>query len=173
MIALIALQAIFGIAPLGRVDPTARVLGAGWRELGPQIDAVRTEIGAPAVLAENHVLAGWLSFYLPSHPPVVQVTERFRWVNEPPPSPELFKGPLIYGCPSSAREASFIAERYRVIEKINSVVRQRSGVVINRYSIFGVAEPIADPLDHATLREWVAAERLAHARQPPAQSEDP
>lgn len=118
-------------------------------------------------------MAGWLSFYLPSHPPVVQVTERFRWVNEPPPSPELFKGPLIYVCPASAREASFIAERYRVIEKINSVVRQRSGVVINRYSIFRVAEPIGDPLDHATLREWVAAERLAHARQPPAQSEDP
>jgi 4-amino-4-deoxy-L-arabinose transferase-like glycosyltransferase len=172
MLALIAAQAIFGLAPLGAADPTARVLGAGWPELGPRIDAIRTEIGAPAVLAENHALAGWLSFYLPSHPPVIQVTEQFRWVNEPPPSPELFKRPLLYISPALATEARFVTGRFRMVEKIASLDRQRRGVVIERYSVYRVAEPIGDPFDEATLRAWLARERLRHARQTPDRSEN-
>jgi 4-amino-4-deoxy-L-arabinose transferase-like glycosyltransferase len=171
MVASIAVQAIFGVAPLGAADPTARVLGAGWPELGSRIDAIRAEIGAPAVLAENHALAGWLSFYLPSHPPVIQVTERFRWANEPPPAPELFKGPLLYICPAAATEARFVTGRYRMVEKIALVERQRGGVVIERYSIFRVAEPIGDPLDQATLRAWLTNERRRHARPTPDRSE--
>ena len=172
MVALIAAQAIFGVLPLGAADPTARVLGAGWPELGPRIDAIRSEIGAPAVLAENHELAGWLPFYLPSHPPVIQVTERFRWANEPPPSPELFKGPLLYVSPVLATEARFITEHFRMVEKIATVDRERGGVVIERYSIYCVAEPIGDPLDETTLRAWLAKERLRQARQTPDRSED-
>jgi 4-amino-4-deoxy-L-arabinose transferase-like glycosyltransferase len=171
MAALIAAQAIFGVLPLGAADPTARVLGAGWPELGLRIDAIRTEIGAPAILAENHALAGWLSFYLPSHPPVIQVTERFRWANEPPPSPELFKGPLLYISPALATEARFVTERFRMVEKIASLDRQRGGDVIERYSIYRVAGPIGDPLDEATLRAWLIKERLRHARQTPDRSE--
>jgi hypothetical protein len=39
---------------------------------------------------------GWLAFYLPSHPLVVQLNERYRWLNEPPPQPSLFDSPLLY-----------------------------------------------------------------------------
>ena len=171
MVAVIAVQALFGIVPLGAADPTARVLGAGWGELGPRVDAIRVEIGAPAVLAENHALTGWLSFYLPSHPPVIEITERFRWVNEPAPPSELFAGPLLYVCPASATEAPFITAHYRMVEKLGSVARERRGVVIERYSLFRLAEPIGDPLDHATLRAWLANEALRQARQPPERSE--
>jgi 4-amino-4-deoxy-L-arabinose transferase-like glycosyltransferase len=171
MVVLIAVQALFGIVPLGAADPTARVLGAGWGELGPRIDAIRTEIGAPAVLAENHALTGWLAFYLPSHPPVIQVTERFRWANEPAPPAELFAGPLLYVSPALATEARFITAHYRMVEKLGSVARERRGVVIERYSLYRVAEPIGDPLDYATLRAWLANEALRQVRQPPEQSE--
>jgi len=170
MVVLIAAQATFGVLPLGAADPTARVLGAGWPELGPRIDAIRAEIGAPAVLVENHALAGWLSFYLPSHPPVIQVTERFRWANEPPPSPELFKGPLLYICPASATEARFVTGRFRMVEKIASLDRERR-VVVERYSVYRLAEPTGDPLDEATLRAWLMKERQRHVRQTPDRSE--
>lgn len=167
IVAGIELQAIFGIVPLGRIDPTARALGAGWRELGPQIDGLRREIGAPVVLTSNHDLAGWLAFYLPSRPPVVQLTERFRWVNEPSPSPELLKGPLLYVC--APWEAGFAKQRYKIIAEIASVVRRRNGVAIDRYSVYRVAEPIGDPLDNETLSAWLLARQLARAREAPAQ----
>jgi hypothetical protein len=172
IVAFIEVQALFGIFPLGAVDPTARLLGTGLRQLGVEIDALRREAGAPVVLAENHILTGWLSFYLPSHPPVVQITERFRWVNEPPPSPELFQGSLLYVCPASENEARFIKARYETVEKLTSVVRERSGVAINRYSIYRLAGPIGDPLNNATLHDVLAreSEMLARARQAPAQT---
>ena len=159
----IEIQAIFGLIPLGALDPTVRVLGAGWRELGPQIDSLRTETGPPAVLTSDHGLAGWLSFYLPSRPLVVQVGERFRWVNEPPLSPQIFKGSLIFVCPTSEWEATFITRRYNKVEKIAAVVRERGGVVIKRHSVFRVSGLTGDPLNNATLREVLA--RRAHDRQ--------
>jgi hypothetical protein len=114
-------------------------------------------------------MAGWLSFYLPSHPPVVEITERFRWVNEPPLSPDIFKGSLIFVCLSAEGEATFITRRYNKVEKIAAVVRERGGIVIKRYSVFRVSGPIGDPLDNATLREVLA--RRAHDRQTPDRPE--
>ena len=39
--ACLYLQAVFGVLPLGRADPTARALGAGWNELAAKIDGLR------------------------------------------------------------------------------------------------------------------------------------
>jgi hypothetical protein len=93
---LIQLQSVFGIFPLGAADPTARQLGAGWRQLGAEIDSVRYEIGANGIVTASYAETAWLSFYLPSHPPVVQLNERIRWTNEPAPRPEFLNGLLIY-----------------------------------------------------------------------------
>jgi len=42
--AVIYLQAVFGIVPLGSIDPTARALGAGWPELGAAMDEIRERL---------------------------------------------------------------------------------------------------------------------------------
>ena len=51
--ACLYLQAVFGVLPLGHADPTARALGAGWKELAAKLDYVRTRIGAPIVLDDG------------------------------------------------------------------------------------------------------------------------
>ncbi|MCC6889420.1 MAG: glycosyl transferase, partial [Hyphomicrobiales bacterium] len=86
--AVIYVQALLGVLPLGPTEPTARALGAGWPQLARQIDAERQRIGAPVVLTADYGLTAWLSFYLPSHSPVEQMTVRMRWVNEPAPNPK-------------------------------------------------------------------------------------
>ena len=75
--------AVFGIIPLGRIDPTARALGAGWKELGAEIDELRVRMGAPVILDTDYGLNGWLAFYVPSHPPVEQINDRIRYVDAP------------------------------------------------------------------------------------------
>jgi 4-amino-4-deoxy-L-arabinose transferase-like glycosyltransferase len=169
--ALIYAQSVFGIIPLGVIDPTARQLGAGWREVASEIDLIRQRIGAHGVVTTNYGLTSWLSFYLPSHPPVVQLNERFRWENEAAPSDDFFKGLLIYVCRFSVPEVEAVEERYKDVREIATVIRQRSGVRIERYSVYGVEMPVGDPLDNRTLREVLDQQRKSRAINEPVRAE--
>src|SRR5215471_12943385 len=80
---LAGLQASFGLIPLHR-DPTARLLGAGWRDLAGEIEAARIRLGARCVIVNNYGLASWLAFYSPQAT-IVQFNERSRWINMPEP----------------------------------------------------------------------------------------
>jgi 4-amino-4-deoxy-L-arabinose transferase-like glycosyltransferase len=145
--ACLYLQAVFGIVPLGAVDPTARALGAGWNELGVQLDEVRQKLGAPIVLTRNYGLTSWLAFYLPSHPPVAQINERLWWVNAPEPDPALFTGPIMYVCIVNCDEIPLIRERFRTVEPVATLTRTRRGVPIQEYGVYRLSGPIGPPLD--------------------------
>jgi hypothetical protein len=140
-------QAIFGIFPTPRSDPTVRVLGAGWRDLGMRIDEVRRRIGAPVVLTPNYGLNGWLSFYLPSRPAVEQLGGRMRWVNEPRPDPELFRGRMLFVCQGGCVEERGLAGDFNVVKRIAALDRTRGSQVIDRYTLFELAEPLRPVLD--------------------------
>lgn len=147
MAACIYLQAVFGVIPLGPIDPTARALGAGWKELAVQMDQVRARLGAPIVLTRNYGLTGWLAFYLPSHPPVEQINERMWHVNAPEPDPALFRGPMMYVCIVACEELPLLRERFTTVELAANLTRTRHGVPIQEYEIYRLTGPIGPPLD--------------------------
>jgi 4-amino-4-deoxy-L-arabinose transferase-like glycosyltransferase len=145
--ACIYLQAIFGIVPLGAIDPTARALGAGWREVGAKMDQMRADMGAPIVLAMNQGLTGWLAFYLPSHPPVEQINQRIRYVNAPPPDPALFRGAIMFVCSGECLEISSVRQRFAAADLMADLARTRRGVPIEVYHVYRLSGPIGSPLD--------------------------
>jgi 4-amino-4-deoxy-L-arabinose transferase-like glycosyltransferase len=145
--AVIYLQALFGLVPLGRVDPSARQLGAGWPALAAEIDAIRLREGAPVVMTETYAVTGWLSFYLPSRPPVVQFHEGIRWVQEPPPDPALFRGPVLYVCLAECDFPNGVRARYAVFEELARLTRTRRGVPIETYAVYRLAGPKGAPID--------------------------
>jgi hypothetical protein len=145
--ACLYLQAVFAIVPLGPVDPTARALGAGWKELGVQLDDVRQKLGAPIVLTRNYGLTSWLSFYLPSHPPVAQINERLWWVNSPEPDPALFAGTMMYVCIVNCDELPLVRQRFATVEPVTKLARTRRGVPIQEYAVYRLSGPIGPPLD--------------------------
>jgi 4-amino-4-deoxy-L-arabinose transferase-like glycosyltransferase len=145
--AFIYLQAAFGIIPLGAADPTARILGAGWKELGVQMDEVRARLGAPIVLTTDYGLASWLAFYLPSHPPVEQINGRMRYVNAPPPDPGLFRGTIMYVCMDKCGEVPALRQRFTTMDLAADLTRTRRGVPIAQYHIYRLSGPIGPPLD--------------------------
>ncbi len=145
--AAIYAQAVFGVLPLGAVDPTARALGAGWKELAVQMDAVRSRLRAPIVLTMDYGLAAWLEFYLPSHPPVEQINGRIRYVNAPDPDPALFRGPIMYVCRGDCGELSLIRTRFTTVEFVATLTRSRRGIPIQAYSVYKLTGPIGPPLD--------------------------
>jgi 4-amino-4-deoxy-L-arabinose transferase-like glycosyltransferase len=145
--ALIYVQAAFGILPLGKADPTARALGAGWKELGVQMDDARKRLGAPVVLTMDYGLAAWLKFYMPSHPPVEQINGRMRYVNAPEPDPALFRGAIMYVCFAECGELPSIRKRFASMEPAALLLRTRRGVPIEQYHVYSVSGPIGPPLD--------------------------
>jgi 4-amino-4-deoxy-L-arabinose transferase-like glycosyltransferase len=145
--AVIYMQAVFGILPLGAGDPTARALGAGWKELGVEMDDVRIRLGAPVVLTMNYGLASWLAFYLPSHPPVEQINGRMRYVNAPQPDPALFRGTMMYVCIVECGDIPTIRQRFATVEPVTSLTRTRHGVAIQEYRVYSLSGPIGAPLD--------------------------
>jgi len=145
--ACLYVQAVFAVVPLGPIDPTARALGAGWKELGAKIDELRTQMGAPVVLTRNYGLTSWLAFYLPSHPPVEQINGRMRYVNAPDPDPALFRGPIMYVCIVACDEIPLVRERFASVEPVTTLVRSRRGVPIQEYGIYKLSGPIGSPLD--------------------------
>jgi 4-amino-4-deoxy-L-arabinose transferase-like glycosyltransferase len=145
--AAIYLQALFGLAPLGPTDPTAAKLGAGWRELAAQIDAIRQRVGAPVVLTTDYGYTGWLAFYLPSHPPVEQINGRLRYVSAPEPDPALFRGAMIYVCAVPCSDIASLQQRFRTVELLDTLPRSRRGVQIQEYQVYRLAGPVGPPLD--------------------------
>ena len=147
MAVCIYLQAVFGVIPLGPVDPTARALGAGWKDLGVQMDEVRVRLGAPIVLATDYALTGWLAFYLPSRPPVEQINRRMRYVNAPDPDPALFRGAIMYVCTVECVDIPMLRRRFTTVEPAASLTRTRHGVPIQEYQVYRLSGPIGSPLD--------------------------
>jgi hypothetical protein len=145
--AVIYAQGVFGIAPLGMEDPTASKLGAGWKELGVQMDEARKRMGAPIILVYDYGLAGWLSFYLPSHAPVEQINLRMRYVNAPEPDPALFDGPIMYTCTVPCADIPTLQKRFSKVELVDHLTRSRHGVLLQDYDIYRLTGPIGPPLD--------------------------
>jgi 4-amino-4-deoxy-L-arabinose transferase-like glycosyltransferase len=170
-----ALQAATGLLPLDRRDPTARVLGAGWRDLGPKIDDIRIRSRAPGILTMNYADTAWLSFYLPSHPPVVQINERLRWVGSLEPDEKFLRGPLLFiieedevqpaGSDNEYRRA--MAAYYQQVTEIARLPRVRRGVAIDYYVVYLVDGMKADPVERVTpkepLRKAAASRAMAAA----------
>src|SRR6185437_12595370 len=91
------------------------------------IDSLRARTHAGAILTTGYALTGWLAFYLPGHPPVIQLNERSRYLNEAPPDPQLFDAPLIYVSQARNEQTRYLATRFAHVEPLGHVRRTRNG----------------------------------------------
>jgi len=133
----IYVQAVFGVVPRIR-EPISRLLAVGIERVADDIETLRTQVGAKAIITTAYAPAAWLSFYLPSHPPVVQVNERFRWVNEPPPERVLFEGPVLYVTEIRNDQAASLKMRFAIVEPLAHVGRYRNGAELDEYMVYRV-----------------------------------
>ena len=146
VLALIYAQALWGVIPQVR-DPVSRLLAVNMDRVVADIESLRMQTQANAILTTSYALTGWLSFYMPSHPPVVQVNERFRYLNEPPPPPSLFVGPLLYVTLTRNDQSALLAERFLRVMPLAQIARSRNGATIDEYTIYSVEGLKGDPFD--------------------------
>jgi len=144
--ALIYAQAVWGIVPVIR-EPVGRLLAVGIGRVAGDIEILREQNGASGVITTNYGLTGWLSFYLPTHPPVVQVNERYRWVDAPEPPAEIFAAPLLYVTEVRNDQAKELEKRFREVKPLAFIGRYRNGATYDQYRVYRVSQPTGDPLD--------------------------
>lgn len=140
-------QSAFALLPLGKADPASRIMAFGWVPLASEIDAIREREHLPVVVTTDYTTAGWLSFYLPSHTPVVQLAERIRWIDAPQPAVELLQGPLLYVCKNDCAWVDTYRQRFAGVDLLATLARKRNGASINTYSLYRLDRPKGAVLD--------------------------
>jgi 4-amino-4-deoxy-L-arabinose transferase-like glycosyltransferase len=149
MTSLIYAQAVWGIVPVVR-EPVSRILAVGIQRVVDDIEVLRAQNNAGAILTTSYELRGWLSFYMPSRPPVIQMNERFRWANEPTPQAEVFEGPLLYVTQIRNDQAEVLATRFREVTPLAHIGRYRNGATLDEYRVYRVEGLKGDPFDYGT-----------------------
>ena len=143
-------EATTGFLPLGPHDPRTRVLGIGWRELAAEVDRLRARTGAGVILTTDYTTASLTQLYLPSHTPVVEITERMRWTNEPAPPASLFQGASLYVCKNACSKLGKVRARFAEVQPL-AVLRQDSRANAGAwYHVFRLGRPTAPVLDPAS-----------------------
>jgi 4-amino-4-deoxy-L-arabinose transferase-like glycosyltransferase len=120
----------------GSLDPVARILAVGYGPIVEEVEALRRQTGAKGIVTTNYAQTGWLAFYLPSGTRVVELTERDRWHQEPPPAPDLMAGPVLYVTESWRDLKETVAERFARITLLARISRLRGDAVVEDYLVY-------------------------------------
>jgi 4-amino-4-deoxy-L-arabinose transferase-like glycosyltransferase len=128
----------------GQRDPTSQT--RGWSELAAGIERLRAAKGACWVATSSYATTGQLAYHLKDKAPVVQLTERIRYVHLPGVDPVTLGCPALYVELERRSAPALLQERFRSVERLQSNRRSYGGVVIATYAVYFLAAPNADPL---------------------------
>ncbi len=142
--AAIYAQGLWGIVPVLR-DPISRLLGVGIERVAMDIEILRAQAHANGIVTTGYAPTAWLAFYLPTHPPVIQLNERFRWLNEPPPPAKLFDGPLLYVTEIRNDQSAVLKMRFAEVEPLAHIARYRNGAELEEFMVYRVAGLRGEP----------------------------
>jgi len=131
-------QALFGVVPLGRSDPLARLLAVGMPGVTQEIERLLAQNHAETILTTDYASTAWLSFYLPSHPTIVQLNEEQRYPDAPSPDIARLSRPLLYVVETRLDRHDVVAAHFSKVMPIAHVDRLRHGVAIAHYAIYRI-----------------------------------
>lgn len=144
MLAAVYAQAVFGFIPILR-DPVSRLLAVGIERVVEDIDMLREQNGAQGIVTTGYAPTAWFTFYLPSHAPVMQLNERYRYLNEPLPAAEFFGKPLLYVTELRNDMAETLKTRFSEVVPLAHIARYRSGAELDEYMVYRVSGLTGDP----------------------------
>lgn len=126
-------------------DPTHQM--RGWPEFTAEIDAAARKAGAAYIATTSYGTTGQLAFYLDEHWPVLQLNERLRYVNLPQPSRAVLNQTGLVVDLARRRPLEQLRSKYQTITDLGLMTRKFRGEPLQKYAVFIVSDPFADPLD--------------------------
>lgn len=142
-----------GVVLPGARDPTSQM--RGWAAFAQDIEAVRRAQGAAWIATGDFGMTGQLAWQLDAGVPVVQLTERLRYVHLPPPDPALLQRSALFVTLARNDRVDWLATRFRSVREVAVPARSHRGVILAEHRAWLVADPIVpvlDPLDAVPLR---------------------
>jgi len=125
----------------GQVDPTSQT--RGWREFAAEIERLRTSTGACWVATSSYATTGQLAYQLKNKAPVVQLTERVRYLHLPSVDAAVLSCPALYVELERRSSRSLLEKHFRSVDRRANLSRNYRGISIATYAIYLVAG--ADP----------------------------
>lgn len=137
-------QALMGIIPMGRKDPLARLLAVGLPEVTEQIETLRIQQKASAILTTDYATTGWLSFYMPVKSPVVLVGESFRFPDAPKLPADMAHQPMLYVTELRHDKHDAVLSHFANVTELARIDRKRADVAIAHYVVYRVRWPYGE-----------------------------
>jgi 4-amino-4-deoxy-L-arabinose transferase-like glycosyltransferase len=132
-------QALFGIFPIGRRDPIARMMGIGFEQVATEISVRAASVRADAIITTNYAATSWLSFYERPHLPVIQITGDSRFLSSPHANAKLLHGRLLYVTQAPERELPAIHGHFSTVLFSGKIVRSRNGNAIDAFDLYALS----------------------------------
>jgi 4-amino-4-deoxy-L-arabinose transferase-like glycosyltransferase len=132
-------QALLGVVPFGRSDPLARLLAVGFDQVAARVNSARVAAGAVAIVTTDYASTAWIAFYLPDHPPVIQLNEPWRYADAPAADAVLLSRPLLYVVERRLDKRAEVAAHFGAIAPVMEFDRLRHGVAIAHYVVYRVS----------------------------------
>lgn len=152
--AALYLHATLGlVAVAGSRDPLNQT--RGWDGLMEALRPVMAHAGARWIATTNYATTGPLAA-VSGAVPVIQLDERIRYVQAPPPDAALLARPGVYVELERRDQGASLASRFGEVERLATLERSFRGKVIARYAVWRVAAARPGAVDPPPLprRAW-------------------
>lgn len=127
-------QALFGVLPIR--DPTAHLLAGGFAPVAESLADIRKREHAAAIITTNYALTGWIAFFAPDRPPVIQLNEPLRWLAAPSPPSSLLVRPMLYVSEPWRDQSALLKRDFARVIPLSVLKRRRRGGVAERYRVY-------------------------------------
>jgi 4-amino-4-deoxy-L-arabinose transferase-like glycosyltransferase len=121
-------------------DPTAQM--RGWSRLAAEVEQLRKASSACWIATSSYATTGQLAYALGASIPVVQLTERIRYVHLPPVADSLFACPGLYVELERRASRELLQARFQDVQSQGRLMRDDHGVTIAAYAAYRIARPI-------------------------------
>jgi hypothetical protein len=126
-------------------DPTAQT--RGWAGLAAEADRLRLSNGACWIATTNYATTGQLAYELGSRAPVIDLTERLRYLHLPRIDDALFQCPALYvELARRAAKPEMLESRFRTVTPLGQLTRRYGDTALASYTVYLLADPIGRPL---------------------------
>lgn len=145
---LVQIHAVWSITgQLARKDPTFQL--RGWPQIGNELTDIARREQAGFVVTTSYGLNGQIDFLMKDQLPVIQLTERIRYLMKPAPDMTLFDETGLYVTEKRRNKAGDLEKAFETVEELETLERQVKGVRLEDlvvYKVMGRKGPVFEPI---------------------------
>jgi hypothetical protein len=142
---LLYLHAVHPLPQMARFKDPANQM-RGWQDFAAEVERVRASTGACWVATSSYATTGQLAYQLEGKVPVVQLTERLRYVHLPAVADAVLACPALYVELARRGSAALLHERFRSVVPLGRIARQHGGTEVAAYAVYLATDPRTDVL---------------------------